>query len=383
MRHAHAPARRMVPWLLLPAALFFFCTRNPTGPEIRPGIPEDLGDGWAVSTPSDQGMDYELLAEGSSQMRNGYHGDVHSFLVARNGAIIFEAYYRGAGAAQLHRCYSVTKSVTSALMGIIRGQGLIGSLDGTLTEFLPEYAGIIDADADKRTISLRHVLTMTAGLEFDEHSYPYTDNRNSWRQMHQSMDWVEWTLTRPIVSAPGTTFQYSSACTILLAQILKNISGRDAESLAEEYLFGPLGIGSYTWEHKNNDPADIPDTGGGLFLRSRDMLKFGQMYLDGGLWEGSQIVPEAWVAESTGPQVWLGEVEYYGYQWWGLKAMGQTDTGQTIEFNIPYAAGYAGQYIVLLPIADLVVVFTASETDGGFNFIDILNRYVGPAVLDL
>ena len=197
---------------------------------------------------------------------------------------------------------------------------------------------------------------MTAGLSWDEWTYPYTDVRNDHVAMNDSKDPVRYVLERPLVATAGEKFGSSSGITIALGEIVHQVSGLKADKFAERTLFGPLGITNYYWW---SYPSGFVQTGGGLCLRPRDMAKIGYLYLNGGRWQGKQIVSEEWVKESTKNRVdakqfpnWIN-ADGYGYQWW-LRSF---KVGDRV---IPsyHAAGRGGQFIFVVPELDIVAVFT-------------------------
>ena len=203
------------------------------------------------------------------------------------------------------------------------------------------------ADSERDSIRIKHLLAMTAGLYWDEWTYPYDDIRNTHVGLARSPDPVRYALELDVMAPPGTVFLYNSGMSITLGRIVNNATGLTVDSFAEQYLFGPLGITDYYWY---SYPDGTFQTGGGLWLRPRDMAKFGLLYLNGGRWGDVQVLSEAWVNESVQQHApGVG----YGYQWWlGYYGVG----GQVIE---GYSArGRGGQYIFVLPERDLVAVFT-------------------------
>ena len=257
-------------------------------------IPPELDDGWQVSTLSNEGIDATAIARLVDRIEQGAFNNVHSCLIVRNGALVYEQYFGGIRREKLHRLYSVTKSVTSALIGIAIEQGYIAGVEQPIISYFPEYMDD-DWNPHKNAITLQHLLNMTSGLKYDENSYPYSDPRNSHTQMTATRDWMAWALAQPLVAEPGTRFIYSTANSHLFSGIIHRTTGLYANQFAEEYLFGPLGIADYFWTIGDGYPA-TGGSFGGLKLRPRDMAKFGYIYLNGGRWKGEQIVPEAWVA---------------------------------------------------------------------------------------
>jgi CubicO group peptidase (beta-lactamase class C family) len=216
------------------------------------------------------------------------------------------------------------------------------------------------------------MLSMSTGLYWDEWTYPYYDSRNTHVAMNRSSDQLRFVMEQPVVASPGATFLYNSGVSIALGAIVGKVSGMAVGAFAEEYLFGPLGITDYFWWTYPNGTAQ---TGGGLALRPRDMAKFGLLYLRGGNWNGTQVVSEAWVRESTRQQV---PDQEYGYQWW----LHEFTVGDR-SLDCFAAHGRGGQFIFVFPDIDLVAVFNGGNDNSLAGLpLEILTAYVLPAVVE-
>ena len=294
----------------------------------------------------------------ANQIEDGRYGTVHSCLIVKDGRLVYEAYFHGFSRDVLHRLYSVTKSVTSSLIGIAIEDGLISGVDEPVMAYFPEYVGE-GWDESKNAITLEHLLIMSSGLQYDENSYPYSDSRNSWSQMTATGDWMKWTLDQPLVAEPGTRFNYSTGNSHLFAGIIYKTVGVHATEFAEERLFGPLGIGNYFWYVGDGYPA-TGGSFGGLKLRPRDMAKFGTMYLNGGRWKGEQVVPKEWVSESVVPRISSWGDSQYGYQWW--LHSGRV-SGEDVDWFA--ARGYGDQLIAVVPSLDMVIVIASGNEGQG------------------
>lgn len=299
---------------------------------------------------------------------------IDSVLVVRHGYIVLEEYPSPAyNQDMLHELYSVTKSFTSALVGIAIQQDSIKSTDQKVLDFFPGRT-IANLDARKQSLTLEHLLTMTAGLEWDEWTYPYmdsqgnTDFRNTYVQMMFSADSVQFVLDQPMANDPGTRWVYNSGASHLLSAIIEQTTKYPTLDFAREFLFGPLGISDVIWTQHHQGPYF---GGHGLCLRPRDMAKFGYLYLNDGTWDGEQIVPAEWVATSTETSSFPWEHTGYGYQWWTLP-----------EIGVYEASGLFGQEILVVPDYDMVVVFTANIRQGPNPELGILQRFILPAVID-
>lgn len=311
---------------------------------VAPAQPVSSGEAiafeWPISTPEEQGIDPEAIAA-AVRAAEELRLNLHSLLVIRHGALVSETYFAGYTAETRHELYSVTKSFTATLVGIAIDQGLLEGVDRRVVD---ELAGrqFANADAAKSAMTVEHLLSMTSGLDWQEGDPTY-------RAMYLSDDWVGFVMDLPMTGAPGTEFNYCSGCSHVLSAILQQVAGGNARRFAEQNLFAPLGIQNYAWDV---DAEGIPIGGWGLHLVPRDMAKLGYLYLQGGRWQGRQIVSPAWVQAATTRHTATGGDWEYGYQWWLDPEEGA------------YAArGRFGQLIYVVPALDLVVVTTADSDD--------------------
>ena len=302
---------------------------------------------------------------------------LHSLLVSRGGELILERYYHGARPARLANIKSAAKSVISALVGIAIERGLIPGIKQPITAFFPDLwpdlvAG--NGDSPKRAITVEDLLTMRSGLET-------TSNRN-YGAWVKSPNWVRYALSRPLVSAPGTTMEYSTGSSHLLSAILTQVTGASTWQFAQEAVARPLGFTLAQWPR---DPQGVYFGGNEMLLTPRQMLAFGELYLNrgrangGGRANGRQIVPAQWVEASLVPRVQSRRESerYYGYGWWIRELAG---------YQTSYAWGYGGQFIFLVPDLDLVIVTTSSTAVGDDRrghtraVYDLVERFVIPPI---
>jgi CubicO group peptidase (beta-lactamase class C family) len=313
--------------------------------------PPDLGDGWKVSTLSDVGLDEDKIVRVTNGIIEGKYRGIHSMLIFRHNRLVHEAYFQGYERDDLQILFSITKSVTSALIGIAIDQALIDGVDQPLVSLISDYARYAK-DNRFAEIKLRDVLMMASGLEWQEIGVPYCDPQNSQYQQVRTDDWIKAVVELPVVDDPGTRWVYNTGSTHVLSAVIKNATGMYADEFADEVLFAPLGITEYAW---NKDPNGYPCTGGthgGLRLRARDLAKFGYVFMNEGMWDTTQVISPEWVKESTTPVIDALAMSRMGYLWW---SSGFTQWSKKVDFI--YAAGYGGQSLHLVPDLDLMVMF--------------------------
>jgi CubicO group peptidase (beta-lactamase class C family) len=348
--------------------------------------------GWRTAAPSQQGMDPQVLDDLDTQLSERYP-QVRSFLVVRHGYLVYEQYWHGFDATDGQELHSITKSIISALVGIALAEHKLKSLDQSVGELLAAHLPK-HADPRVRAITVRQLLTMTGGLPGDDQPTG-GDVRLSTRLFH-SRDWVSHILGRPLATTPGTSFAYSNASSHLLSAIVADATGQSTLGFARARLFGPLGIHSdhafqpraeaqtatpaqqrayqqaaVAWPR---DPQGYHFGFGETKLPARDLAKFGWLYLNGGRWNGSQVVPADYVRASTQPHTdlpRLGPGGGYGYQWW-TRHVGPHDSF--------VAAGIWGQRILVLTDLDLVVVITTDAQQQLENAEELVDQTIIPAV---
>lgn len=310
-------------------------------------------EGWRTCKPEEVGMNSEKLKELNEEilLLLKLHIDIHSVLIIKNGYIVAEQYYSDKyGPDSLHPVNSCTKSLTSALIGIAIDKQYIQDENILMTGFFPEY-NIENLTNDKQKIALKHMLTMSAGLDWHELDYRYNDERNTFNQWASSADRVRFVLDRPMTAVPGEKYTYNTGISHVLSAIIKKSTGVRADSFALENIFKPLGIERYYWPI---DTHGVAYGGNGVRLLPRDMAKFGYLYLKKGMWNEEQIVPQEWVEISQMKLIKRNDIPdyYYGYHWW------------VSNENSYSAVGFGGQWITIFPGQNLVVVFTNQFTDG-------------------
>ena len=343
---------------------------------------------WQTASPAEVGIDEQPLSDAVARIHAGTYQNVHSILIVKDGKLVFEEYFSGyawdyAGegfkgeltdfdAETRHNLASVTKSFTSALIGIAIDKGFIPGVDEKVFSFFPEYDGLRDERKDKLT--LEHLLTMTSGLEWNGMDVPVStrDPRNDLIQLFMVDDPIAYVLAKPVVDEPGTRWYYNGGGTNVLGEVIRTATGLRMDEFAEENLFAPLGITDYEWDLIN---PDVIHASGNLSLRPRDMAKLGYVYLNDGIWQGERIMSEDWVQESTQAHATTLWESGYGYQWWlATYRLGSQTVGSF------YADGWGGQRIMVFPDLDMVVVFTGGNYVEGNPVDEIIERYILPAV---
>ena len=336
---------------------------------------------WRRGTPASVGLDETVLATLDSDLASGKYSLVDSFQVFRCGTEVYNRryshdyaklywkeartkgplnarlsgrynyfdpawhpYYHG---TDLHTMQSISKTVTSAIIGvaITRGDFKAGLHTPVLSYF--DVGKVKNVDDRKRRMTLQDVLTMTAGLEWIE-DVPYDDPRSDSSLMEATDDWVQYVIDKPMAEEPGAVFNYSSGATELLAYIFHKETGQDIDAYGEEYLFEPLGIKHY-WKRTYNG---VVDTEGGLYLSGADLAKIGYLYLNDGVWDGKRHISEAWIRQSLTPAIdtgWQGLK--YGFKWW-------LQPSKDGKEYIWHGIGFGGQRLMVFPSEQLIATFT-------------------------
>jgi CubicO group peptidase (beta-lactamase class C family) len=353
--------------------------------------------GWPTATPEEVGMSSTRLEQMYQHIIDHEELGVDSVSILKNGFLCYDKYFDYYNYSNIHNMFSVTKSFTSTLIGIANYSGMITNLDESVLEIFSNRT-IENLDSRKEAMTIRHLLEMRSGLEWNELDEPvyregkeisynnYTFHTNvtdaypgTWlghfnpvndfpRQLN-STDWIQYVLDKPMVAEPGTEWYYNTGVSHLLSAIFTEKTGKSLEAFAKEHLFDPMNFSDYTWWKDPYDPSELNVGGGGLWLQPEDMLKYGYLYLNNGTWNNSQIIPELWIYESTkdySPA--LGNLGY-GYQWW-------IDTAKDYYF----ALGHRGQIILVQPENDLVVVITACGNEDTI-LASIVNVFIFSALL--
>lgn len=316
---------------------------NQLEPQISEPEPEPPKWEWKFGSPSEQGMSDEVFENLHTALAES---QVKGMLTVRNGVIVDEYYAEGYDETSVVPFHSGSKSFTGALFGIALDEGLIESIDDPLSKYLPAAE-----NTDKADITLRQLLTQTSGIEWYEWG-----GVTNWEEFRSSENWVEYILGRDMAATPGSIFNYSTGNTHLLSAVLQNVTGKTEFEYGKEKLFEPMDMESAEW---GTDPQGITDGGNGISMNLRDAAKFGELFLQGGKWNGEQLVPADWVSESTSVQSsGAGDsTGQYGFQWWVRSFKG---------YDAYYAFGAYGQYIIVIPELELITVISSPNPGNSY-----------------
>jgi CubicO group peptidase (beta-lactamase class C family) len=341
------------------ATLCFAAPNRAAGPVATP--PATVDD-WRLTDPQQAGLSGSTLRTLTDAVKNGDFQQITSVLVARRNRLAYEQYFDAGGPQALRNTRSATKTVTGMLIGIAIDDGLIPSVTAPVLPYFADKQPLANPDHRKADITIEDFLTMSSLLECDDED---TYSRGKEDRMYVIEDWVKFTLDLPIKGFPswvdppatakyGRSFSYCTAGATTLGVLVERATRRKTAEFAQERLFGPLGIGPVQWQYM---PTGEAMGGGGLGLRSRDLLKLGQLYLNGGTWNGRPVVSAKWVKATLSPHARIDATYDYGYLVWlgSFAAPGAATHGAWLM------NGSGGNKVVVLPDLDMVVVITTTN----------------------
>jgi CubicO group peptidase (beta-lactamase class C family) len=332
--------------------------------------PADIGDSWTIGGAADSGFDVSVLEDMMNDIRGGRFGFIDSVAIARNGVLVFDETIRQATDREdglvgntdltMHRQFSVSKSVTSLIVGIAIDEGHISNVAVPFLDLF-SYPSYLNWDDRKNDMTLADVLAMRSGLAWNEWDPPYSDPNNQLINFYGNhVDYAKGLLDLPMAADPDSVFAYNTIASVALGQAVENSIPLALVDFGLNELMLPLGI---TDVEVLTTPTGLPNGGAGFYFRTRDIAKFGQVTLSGGLWNGERIVSESWINESMtsrsgrawiDPANWDWQVEGYGYQWW----TGFYDHNGT-QLDTWVAWGFGGQWIIVIPALDMVVAINS------------------------
>ena len=370
--------------LMLLLALVAFCL--PASAQDC-GKPTALNDGWTVAAPAEVGLDATTLCGLDAFIGRWLQADIHGVVVIRNGKLVMERYYSGAderwgqsigvvqyGPEVKHDLRSISKSVTSLLVGIARDEGKFPPLESSAIDFFPELAAL--KTQQNTRITFADLLTMSSGLAWNE-EVSYANPANSELRLIQSAEPLKYVFGQPVVTPPGGTYNYNGGGTTVLGAAIAKAVGRPLADYARDKLFGPLGITDFEWIDLPRSPS-VAAAASGLRLRARDTAKLGRLLLTDGQWSGKQVVPAGWAAQSIKPRINGNSIYFYGYQWWLGRSL-----RNGAELTWAAGVGYGGQRLFVVPDLDLVVMINSGHYASplqGIIPLGIFNEVVLPAV---
>jgi CubicO group peptidase (beta-lactamase class C family) len=349
---------------------------------------------WNVMTPAEAGFAHDLVERLEIARQAGILPNLHGVVAARSGKIFLERYFAGSDSARarplgivrfgpdtLHDLRSATKSIVGLLYGIALATNSVPPPSAKLLEQFPEYPDLAN-DSGRQALTVEHALTMTLGTEWDELTIPYTDPRNSEIAMDRAADRYRYILERPVAGPPGVRWTYNGGATALLARLIAKGTGRPLQDFARDVLFGPLEIVRTEWECGRDGEAIAAS---GLRMVPRDLVRIGAAVLGGGVWNGRQVIPAAWLRQSFMPAVSMPDGRPYGYQWY-LGPIPIADGARGVRWEETISAiGNGGQRLFLLPRLDLIMAVTAGNYDAGEHWrppIVVLRDVILPAMQD-
>lgn len=369
--------------LVLVAATVAYLAGAPSSALAQGSAPKGK---WPVASPASVGLNKAVLDSLDAEIAAGKYGFIDRMLVIRHGKVAFDKayvndymkaygdsakvknalnahdvtgpfnyfntwwhpyYQRG----DLHTLQSVTKTVASAVIGAAVTRGDFPSIDTPVLRFF-DTTKVANIDDRKRRMTVRHLMTMTGGIDWNE-SLPYIDPNNTASGLESSPDWIAFTINRPMMREPGTKFNYSSGESSLLAHVFRQATGTDIEEYAAQHLFAPIGITRWFWKRT---PSGTADTEGGLYLEAGDLARIWYLFTQDGMWNGTRVVSADWVKQSVTPAIATGaspNAAQYGLKWWLYRS--PVDSTKYVWSG----SGFGGQFPMAFPDLDLVVVFNA------------------------
>lgn len=335
---------------------------------------------WPEASLADVGLNKKIINKAHRNIQNSKNQKVgrvktkkyqhmDSMLIVKNGKLVYEKYYNDGSKNRPHKLESAGKSFLSAIFGIAYDQGLFKSVDTKVYDYFGQFfTNIQNMDEDKANMTLHNLMTMRSGWDCNIN---FAEKRCSKQMLagKNNIESIQWVLDRPMAFKPGAKMQYTDANPIMLDTLIYLVSGKTSADIARESLYGPMGV-------------SMEDFGA---FTSRQMAMLGQLFLNKGQWNGKQIISKEWVEKSTAiiypfNKSKPGVVQGYGYYWWTGKFSSKNSDLTVDSF---FAAGNGGQYIIVIPSLDMVVVFTGQdyESPGMTKAINIVGDYILPAII--
>ncbi len=352
-------------------------------------IPDQLNDGWVTASLKSVGMDSSIIEQLVNRVYGKQYENIHSIVIIKDSKLVFEEYWPGNDFGYKspdylgryiefdrdtrHNTHSATKSITSIVVGIALDNVFINSEDDGIFDYLPDHSSLSVGGREK--ITIKHMLTMSCGLQWNEWEVSVSESVHDIVRFNQSINPISYLLSKPLVSEPGTTFYYNGGGVDLLGEIVKNAVGQTVQDFSKINLFGPLGITNYYWQTLS--PSGITCCHGDIYITPRDMAKLGYLYLNDGVWDGTRIISSEWISKSVQNHISPGVTwaDGYGYLWW---LRDYTINGKT--YSAYCAEGWGGQFIMVLPDEEIVVVFTGANYVSDSPCDEIMRSYILPSL---
>lgn len=332
--------------------------------------PAQRSDGWITSELEDEGINKSPIISSMNALLASEKLKVHSYLIVKNGKLVFEEYFSEYDADKQHDLRSVTKSMIALLTGIAIEQKLF-SLDDPVQKHLVELQNSKNPDPRKAQITIRHLLTMSSGLDCNDWD---KSSKGQEDRIYKKKNWIQALADLPMINDPGNQSFYCTGGVMMLATILERRSGMTLPQFAKKHLLTPLGIDNYSWGHTNK--KEVINAGKRLYMLPRDMAKIGLMIMQDGLWNSEQIIPQTWIEELHETKTRITNLNY-SFWWWQIPF---PNGGAPITGTI--ATGNGGQYIMCFPEEDLLLVFTGGAYNSEQQQVPfgIVNNYILPAL---
>ena len=355
-------------------------------------VPGVFDDGLETASLESVGLDSIPIKQMMNFINATSGHTIHNILIIKDNKLVFEEYFEGYkllwSAADMngelidytkdtdHFMASVSKSVTSVVVGIAVKEGLISNVNNKIIDYFPEYADILTGE--KANITIQHLLTMSCGLELDESTYSYNDSRNELRQVITMDEPIAHILSKPLQSTPGTHFSYSSGTGIVLSAIIEKVTEMKFLDYANSRLFDPLRSAGGVWTSIHNG---LTFASGGLYFKPRELSKIGLLFLNNGIWEGKEIITPDWIEQSHDGHISTNNAFFqnssYGYQWWNTEF-----TVNGVSHKCSFAAGWGDQFMFIIPGLDMIIEFNSGNFTGTSRIspFTLLDNYILEAV---
>ncbi|MGL5234779.1 MAG: serine hydrolase domain-containing protein [Empedobacter falsenii] len=324
-----------------------------------------------------------MLDSLTTDLAQGKYNNIDGIILSQNGRVFYEKYFNNYHKDSLHDSRSAFKSITSLLVGIAIDKGYIRNVQQKVYPFFNNYKPSTNWDERKNNMTIQHLLEMKSGYDCEE----WNGSKDCESEMEKSKDWVQFSLDLPLAERPGEKWSYTSVNTMILSGILSKVSKMTVTEFANKFLFQPLGITNYRW---TKDLSGQEMTAGSFYVLPKDFLKIGELVLNNGKYKDQPIVSNTWITKSTKAKIEIEDFSnvkisktnlaipqstYYGYGWYNEKI--KTDK---YNYDLVFASGNGGQYIMIIKELNLVAIFTGNSYNSSKSKLpfEILIKYILP-----